>query len=103
MQVVCTNGEDGEHDLAFGELYEAMTRSIFCLILPGDAASTRRLSEVFMAGAPADARLLTFTLIHRTVVLLAPSSTPTHCRHVLLAFNWPVLGARGKCKQQIDS
>lgn len=27
-----------------------MQRTVFCLVLPGDAQSTRRLSEIFLAG-----------------------------------------------------
>lgn len=31
-------------------MLDKMERSIFCLVLAGDAQSTRRLSEIFMAG-----------------------------------------------------
>ena len=34
----------------FAVMLDHMQRSVFCLALPGDAASTRRLSEIFMAG-----------------------------------------------------
>ena len=32
------------------QVMERMTSTLFCLVLPGDSASARRTSEIFMAG-----------------------------------------------------
>ena len=36
--------------LNFQDAYAAMAHTVFCLVLPGDSSSTRRFSEIFMAG-----------------------------------------------------
>ena len=33
------------------QVLKAMESAVFCIVLPGDAQSTRRLSEVFMGGS----------------------------------------------------
>ena len=33
------------------QVLKTMEQSLFCIVLPGDAQSTRRLSEVFMGGS----------------------------------------------------
>lgn len=48
INVQCTN-MGGEH-MHFDKTLHLMEHSKFCLVLPGDSASTRRLSEIFMAG-----------------------------------------------------
>ena len=49
IDVTCTNVEfNGQHQ-DFEEMMESMTDSKFCLALPGDSASTRRLSEIMLA------------------------------------------------------
>ena len=50
VKVKCTNREMGGRHQAFKEMLAQMERSIFCLALPGDSPSTRRLSEIFLAG-----------------------------------------------------
>ena len=51
MNVRCTDRElSKEGHLPFSTMFEAMRSSRFCPVFPGDAASTRRLSETFLAG-----------------------------------------------------
>ena len=50
VEVRCSESELGHEHTSFGQMLDSMERSIFCLVLPGDAQSTRRLSEIFMAG-----------------------------------------------------
>ena len=50
VDVSCTESELGHDHSSFEEMLDKMERSIFCLVIPGDAQSTRRLSEIFMAG-----------------------------------------------------
>ena len=47
LDVTCS--EETAH-VSFADMYHAMQHSIYCLVLPGDSQSTRRLSEIFMAG-----------------------------------------------------
>ena len=49
-QVECTDAEYGMQHETFQDMLAGMQNSTFCLGLPGDAASVRRLSEMFMAG-----------------------------------------------------
>ena len=52
MNVACNEKQFGGSD-QFGEfevMLSAMEKSRFCLVVTGDAMSTRRLSEIFMAG-----------------------------------------------------
>ena len=55
MKVGCTNKALGGKHESFSDMLTAMEHSIFCLVLPGDSPSVRRLSEVFLAGAPLQA------------------------------------------------
>ena len=48
--VQCTENEQGHVHQDFQVMLQKMERSVFCLVVPGDAQSTRRLSEIFMAG-----------------------------------------------------
>ena len=51
IDVRCSNkGLGGVHE-PFQAMLKKMEHSQFCLALPGDSPSTRRLSEIFMAGA----------------------------------------------------
>lgn len=50
VDVHCSEPEFGHPHEEFGAMLDKMERSIFCLVLAGDAQSTRRLSEIFMAG-----------------------------------------------------
>ena len=49
VKVKCTNGELGGKHQEFNEMFQALSDSRFCLALPGDSASTRRLSEIMLA------------------------------------------------------
>lgn len=49
VSVQCTDA--GGLHLEFDQNLKIMEHSKFCLALPGDSASTRRLSEIFLAGA----------------------------------------------------
>ena len=49
VDVACTNEPNTPHE-AFASTLAAMRDALFCLALPGDAPSTRRLTEIFMAG-----------------------------------------------------
>lgn len=50
IDVQCSNpGLGGSHE-PFQTMLNKMEHSQFCLALPGDSPSTRRLSEIFMAG-----------------------------------------------------
>ena len=52
INVACSDPSlDGEH-LTFEEMLSDMESAVFCLVITGDAMSTRRLSEIFMAGEP---------------------------------------------------
>ena len=46
----------GEH-APFQQMLDSMSRARFCITIPGDAASTRRLSEIYMAGEPSHGAL----------------------------------------------
>lgn len=52
IDVACSEKEFGGSDqfAEFEIMLAAMERSRFCLVITGDAMSTRRLSEIFMAG-----------------------------------------------------
>ena len=50
IDVSCINTELGGREELFESMQESMSRSRFCLILPGDSASTRRLGESMLAG-----------------------------------------------------
>ena len=52
VYVYCSEPEFGASSTheKFTDMLDKMERSVFCLVLPGDAQSTRRLSEIFMAG-----------------------------------------------------
>ena len=57
VDVACSEKQFGGSD-QFGEfevMLSAMEQSRFCLVVTGDAMSTRRLSEIFMAGGPSSA------------------------------------------------
>lgn len=49
IDVSCTNAEYGGKYDTFERMFECMSTSRFCLALPGDSASTRRLSEIMLA------------------------------------------------------
>ena len=50
IDVKCTNKElSGEH-LRYEDMHRGMSQSKFCMAFPGDAASTRRLSELMISG-----------------------------------------------------
>lgn len=49
IDVSCTNAEYGGKYDTFESVFECMSTSRFCLALPGDSASTRRLSEIMLA------------------------------------------------------
>lgn len=46
----CSEKEFGHPHEDFAVMLDKMEHSVFCLVLTGDAQSTRRLSEIFMAG-----------------------------------------------------
>lgn len=48
--IQCTENENGHIHQDFHVMLNKMEHSVFCLVVPGDAQSTRRLSEIFMAG-----------------------------------------------------
>ena len=51
LDVRCTdNSLNPDGHLSFPTMYSKMRSSKFCPAFPGDAASTRRLSEIFLAG-----------------------------------------------------
>ena len=51
MDVRCTDSElNPQGHQEFKAMFDAMRHSRFCPAFPGDAASTRRLSEIFLAG-----------------------------------------------------
>ncbi len=49
VDVACTNPELGGAFDPFNRMFQRMSQSRFCLALPGDSASTRRLSEIMLA------------------------------------------------------
>ena len=51
IKVGCTNREMGGEHVEFQAMLDDMEHSVFCLALAGDSPSTRRLSEIFLAGA----------------------------------------------------
>ena len=50
VEVECTNPEKGGKHVSFKDMLHKMEHTVFCLALAGDSPSTRRLSEIFMAG-----------------------------------------------------
>ncbi|BDA47957.1 probable xyloglucan galactosyltransferase GT14 at C-terminar half [Coccomyxa sp. Obi] len=50
VDVSCTDRQLGGRPLPFRSIMERMRNATFCLSMPGDSASTRRLSETIMAG-----------------------------------------------------
>ena len=50
VDVKCTNADLNGTHAPYEEMYAAMSRSKFCMAFPGDAASTRRLSEIMLSG-----------------------------------------------------
>ncbi|CAK0785134.1 hypothetical protein CVIRNUC_008340 [Coccomyxa viridis] len=50
VDVSCTDKQLGGHPLPFRSIMDRMRNATFCLSMPGDSASTRRLSETIMAG-----------------------------------------------------
>ena len=50
IRVTCTNKEHGGQEVKYVQSYQDMQRAKFCLILPGDSPSTRRLGESMLAG-----------------------------------------------------
>ena len=59
VDVHCSNGQNNNGHVPFRDMLRAMEHSLFVLILPGDSPSSRRLSEVFLAGAvPVEGREL---------------------------------------------
>ena len=57
VKVRCSSGQHAEGHVAFWDMLHAMERSLFVLVLPGDSPCSRRLSEVFLAGAVLAQRL----------------------------------------------
>ena len=51
MDVHCSNAKEGGGHIAFRHMLHAIEHSVFALALVGDSPSTRRLSEIFIAGA----------------------------------------------------
>ena len=51
VDVHCSEREYGGRHDDFSGMLSKMEHSEFCLVLPGDSQSTRRLSEIFLAGA----------------------------------------------------
>ena len=49
VDVSCTNRELGGQHATFTDMFDDMRNSTFCLALPGDSSSTRRLSEIMLA------------------------------------------------------
>ena len=50
LSVACSDDNLGGKHHDYDQMLAAMEHSKFCLVLPGDSQSTRRLSEIFMAG-----------------------------------------------------
>lgn len=51
MDVRCVDAPlNSEGMLSFEEMFKKMRSTTFCPVFSGDAASTRRLSEIFLAG-----------------------------------------------------
>lgn len=51
VDVRCTDPElNAAGHQKFEDMFDKMRHSVFCPAFPGDAASTRRLSEIFLAG-----------------------------------------------------
>ncbi|BDA44690.1 hypothetical protein COCOBI_06-1680 [Coccomyxa sp. Obi] len=50
VDVMCTDKRFGGRFLTFAQVMQRMRSTLFCLVLPGDSASARRTSEIFMAG-----------------------------------------------------
>ena len=50
VDMECTNHDLGGTHVPFAEMFTSMSHSRFCMALPGDAASTRRLSELMLSG-----------------------------------------------------
>lgn len=50
VDVKCTNSDLGGTHAPFEEMFTSMSHSRFCMAFPGDAASTRRLSEIMLSG-----------------------------------------------------
>lgn len=53
VDVRCSNGDGVGGNIAFRDMLHATEHSIFALALPGDSPSSRRLSEIFLAGETA--------------------------------------------------
>ncbi len=49
-EIECSDPTLGGSHEPYAVAFDKMRRSVFCLVLPGDAQSTRRLSEIFLAG-----------------------------------------------------
>ena len=58
VDVQCSNSGHGSGHIAFKHMLHATERSVFALALAGDSPSSRRLSEIFMAGIFSTPRLL---------------------------------------------
>ena len=50
VDVHCTNQQLGGENKPFTVMFDSMRNSRFCLAMPGDSASTRRLSEIVLSG-----------------------------------------------------
>ena len=50
LDVQCSEEELGGSHEDYAVAFSKMEHSVFCLVLPGDAQSTRRLTEIFLAG-----------------------------------------------------
>ena len=50
LDVQCSENELGGSHEDYVVAFNKMEHSVFCLVLPGDAQSTRRLTETFLAG-----------------------------------------------------
>lgn len=74
VDVTCTDTPHASH-ASFEVVMAAMQRSKFCLILPGDAQSSRRLSEAIGAGC--------------IPVFIGP---PYHSTPIAYDIDWPALG-----------
>ena len=50
VDIHCSEENLGGSHEPYAVAFDKMRRTKFCLVLPGDAQSTRRLSEIFLAG-----------------------------------------------------
>lgn len=84
-EIECSDPTLGGSHEPYAVAFDKMRRSVFCLVLPGDAQSTRRLSEIFLAGCvpvfiglPTHKQRRIFT--HRRTVFVETSFASPHRR-----------------------